>query len=374
MGSDESSTINNKYNVLEAKGKGASAVVYLVESMDNNKNKKYAAKVLKEVTPSFEREISILEKLSKLKCPYLVNLIEFGEGPVKIGSKSIKTKQYIILDYASKGKIFDYISCTQKGLSEIHAKFMFKKILEGVQSCHLSGICHRDLKLHNILLDNDFNPKICDFGFATEIKGKDGSGKLTDYLGTLNYAAPEIFLHKPYDGVKADIFSLGVVLINLVTSKLGFIQANRNDKYYRYIILKQYEAYWNKVKRQLGEISEELKNLYFKMISFNPDERPSIEEVFNHPWMKEVMNMNETELKELQKDVFNDFEKREKTIISSHEVLESSSSSDIFQEIEYEKECFAQDLNPKHYEKTGFNMNYYMKNMGNLKPVNFMNT
>ena len=176
MGSDESSTINNKYNVLEAKGKGASAVVYLVESMDNNKNKKYAAKVLKEVTPSFEREISILEKLSKLKCPYLVNLIEFGEGPVKIGSKPIQTKQYIILDYAPKGKIFDYISCTQKGLSEIHAKFMFKNILEGVQSCHLSGICHRDLKLHNILLDNDFNPKICDFGFATEIKGKDGSG------------------------------------------------------------------------------------------------------------------------------------------------------------------------------------------------------
>ena len=110
------------------------------------------------------------------------------------------------------------------------------------------------------------------------------------------------------------------------------------------------------------------------MISFNPDERPSIEEIFKHPWMKGVMNMNETELKELHKDVFNDFEKREKAIISSHEVLESSSSSDIFQEIEYEKECFAQDLNPKHYEKTGFNMNYYMKNMGNLKPVNFMNT
>ena len=207
---------------------------------------------------------------------------------------------------------------------------MFKKILEGVQNCHSSGICHRDLKLHNILLDNDFNPKICDFGFATEIKGKDGSGKLTDYLGTLNYAAPEIFLHKPYDGVKADIFSLGVVLINLVTSKIGFIKANKNDKLYKYIMLKNYEAYWNKVKRQLGEISEELKNLYFKMISFNPDERPSIEEIFKHPWMKEVMNMNETELKGLHKDVFNDFEKREKAIITRQEVLESSSSSDIF--------------------------------------------
>jgi len=136
-------------------------------------------------------------------------------------------------------------------------------------------------------------------------------------------------LHKPYDGVKADIFSLGVVLINLVTSKLGFIQANRNDKYYRYIILKQYEAYWNKVKRQLGEISEELKNLYFKMICFDPDERPSIEEVFKHPWMKEVMNMNEIELKELEKDVLYDFNEREKAVIARHEIIESESSSDI---------------------------------------------
>ena len=103
-----------------------------------------------------------------------MNLIEYGEGPVKIGSNLVQTKQYLILDYASKGEIFDYMICVQKGLSERHAKFMFKKILEGVQSCHLSGICHRDLKLQNILLDDDFNPKICDFGFATELKGKDG--------------------------------------------------------------------------------------------------------------------------------------------------------------------------------------------------------
>ena len=65
------------------------------------------------------------------------------------------------------------------------------------------------------------------------------------------------------------------------------------------------------------------------MICFDPDERPSIEEVFKHPWMKEVMNMNEIELKELEKDVLYDFNEREKAVIARHEIIESESSSDI---------------------------------------------
>ena len=78
--------------------------------------------------------------------------------------------------------------------------------------------------MQNILIDEFFNPKICDFGFASEIKGRDSSGKLTEFLGTINYASPEIFLHRPYNGVKADIFSLGVILLNLVTCRIGFVQ------------------------------------------------------------------------------------------------------------------------------------------------------
>ena len=376
MESNANSTINNRYNVLETKGKGASATVYLVEKQDDKKQ--YAAKVLKEVTPLFQKEIAILEVLSKLKCPYLVNLFEFGEGPIKIGSKPIQTRQYLILDYASKGETFDYLVSAQRGLIERHAKLFFKKILEGVRACHISGICHRDLKMQNILLDDGYNPKICDFGFATEIKGMDGSGKLTDYLGTLNYAAPEIFLHKPYNGLKADIFSLGVVLINLVTSKIGFIQANRKDKYYKLIIIRNYQAYWNKVRDQLGEMSQELKNLYQKMICFDPDERPTIEEIFKDPWMKEIMDMNEVQLKELENQVYLDFKEREQKIIESNEKLESESLSDILSGgdrglEEEEKEFFPHDLTPKYYEKTGFNMNNYIKITGNLNPTKFMN-
>ena len=111
----------------EKKGKGASATVYLAE--DINTKKQYAVKVLKEITPSFQKEIQMLEKVSSLKNPYIVNLIEHGEGPVKLVSKPSRNLQYVVLDYASKGEIFDYIYNYENGFKEKYAKVVFKKIL-----------------------------------------------------------------------------------------------------------------------------------------------------------------------------------------------------------------------------------------------------
>ena len=373
----QESTINGRYKIIEKKGMGASANVYLCENLENHKQ--YAVKVLKQVSPSFQKEIQILEKISKLNCPYIVNFIEFGEGQVKIASKPNVNKQYLVLEYAEKGEIFDYIYCSQEGLKEKYAKLIFKKILKGVDAIHKSGICHRDLKMQNILVDKFFNPKICDFGFAEKIEGKDGSGKLNDFLGTANYAAPEIFLHRPYNGVKADIFSLGVVLLNLVTCKNGFVKAVRNDKYYRNIMTRKFAKYWNDVKGQLGELSEELKNLYIKMVSFNPDERPSIEEILNDPWMKEINDLNEEEYKKLEKEVFQDFKEKEIKVLEKNENIEASSSSDISlgdnRGIEDEiGDYFNLEINPKLCVRTGLGMNNYIKINGKINPSKFMNS
>ena len=73
--------------------------------------------------------------------------------------------------------------------------------MEGIKVFHEHDICHRDLKLENILLDKDFCPKICDFGFACI-----NSPDLTRVLGTNCYLPPEMNENKPYDGKKVDIF------------------------------------------------------------------------------------------------------------------------------------------------------------------------
>lgn len=375
--SEENSIINGKYKILEKKGRGASATVFLTE--DETTQKQYAVKVLKEITPTFQNEITILKKIASLNNPSIVNLIEYGEGPIKMASKPETKKQYLVLEYASKGELFDYLYYSQKGLKEKYAKLIFQKILKGVKAIHDAGFCHRDLKMQNILVDDKFNPKICDFGFASDLKGKDGSGLLTDYLGTMNYAAPEIFLNRPYKGVKVDIFSLGVVLLNLATCKIGFIQATRKDKYYKNIMVRRYERYWDSVKSQIGEISPELKQLYIKMVSFNPDERPNIEDILNkEPWMQEIKNLSEEEYKSLEEEVYEDFKEREIKVKENNLNLESESNDDIYLSGnrgigEDDTIYFDLDINPKLCLRTGLNMNNYIKINGNLKPNNFLN-
>ena len=294
----------NKYTILEPKGKGGFANVYLSEDQTNNKF--YAVKVMNEYTSTFQKELKMLQKASSINNPYIIKLVDFGEGPIQIGNK-VENKQFAVLEYAPKGELYDYLEKTKNGLEERHAKFIFRKILQGVQAIHNLGICHRDLKLENILLDESFNPKICDFGFATEIQGKDGYELLTNFVGTLNYAAPQMFSGKPYNGIKADIFSLGVILLNLATGKIGFIRAIKDDKYYKFIMNHHYKLYWDSVKGKICEISEELKSLYLKMVSYNEEKRPSIEEILKDPWMKEINDLNEMEYKLLEKEVYQEF-------------------------------------------------------------------
>ena len=83
------------------------------------------------------------------------------------------------------------------------------------------------------------------------------------------------------NGVKADIYSLGILLFNLVTGKYWFIFANYVDNLYKYIIEKNYELFWTVVKsnKTNKKLSEEFKKLYVKMVAKNPNERPSIEDI-----------------------------------------------------------------------------------------------
>ena len=211
-GNKEEDTIDSKYTILKQISDGLTSDVFKVREIDTNNI--YAAKVFKNDYKFFKKEVDILISIKLLNNPYLINIITSGIGAVIRNGGVQQNKQYIIFEYASKGELEKYLSINNTPLSELHAKFIFFKILKGVEAFHNAEICNRDLKMQNILLDDSFTLKICDFGFATE-----NNCHLLDFVGTWSYAAPEIYLGRTYDGFKVDIFSLGVILLKLTAGK-----------------------------------------------------------------------------------------------------------------------------------------------------------
>ena len=216
--------------------------------------------------------------------------------------------RYIVLEFIPKGNLFDY--CT-KAFKEEYARVIFYKVLKGVQNIHNSGICHLDLKLENILMDKNYNPIICDFGLSGYIEDFKLGKTNKRFPGSLGYKAPELIENKfPYDGIKADIFSLGAILFNLVAFKHIFWNYNNKlkDIWYKLIIEKKFDDYWEVVEINP---TKTFKNLFTKMVSYEPSERPkNIDEILESPWVKEYDDLSDDEKKDLEKEVIKDLEIR----------------------------------------------------------------
>ena len=301
--------LNNTYIVKELLGDGGYSTVYLVQNTTTNE--KYAAKIINHY---HQNEFKINNILSKTQSPYITKFINFSQGDLKLG-KNQDFKPYFLFELASKGELTDYIKCCKKRFSEIISKIIFNEILKGMQVIHNEGICHKDIKSQNILLNGDeFIIKICDFGLSSF-----NENIQSDYCGTKEYMAPEIIMEKEYDGIKADIFSLGVLLLNIMTNKFLFDDArvtnnNTPQTLYDYIRLKNNQIWKIGEAHGITGLSETFKQLFLKMVAFNPKERPSIEEILNDEWMKEIQNLSNSELKKLK---IEEFKEREKLILLS---------------------------------------------------------
>tara|TARA_B110000503_G_C7080987_1_gene385127 strand:+ start:41 stop:664 length:624 start_codon:yes stop_codon:yes gene_type:complete len=157
------------------------------------------------------------------------------------------------------------------------------------------GVVHRDLKLENILVDDNMNLKVADFGFATYKK----INKLQSYRGTMTYMAPEIKEGKTYDGKQIDMFSCGVILFIIVQGIFPFKEAKKDEFFYNLLLKKDYSTYWSKVGG--NNLSEEFKDLILKMFSYDGSKRPTVDELREHPWMKKSLDIKQTRSDLLEK-------------------------------------------------------------------------
>ena len=256
------------YVVEKTIGSGAYAKVKLAHCARNS-TKKVAIKVVdKKKAPGdvikrfLPRELEAMRTLRHQ--PRIIQLVDVltTEGEI-----------CIVMELAEKGDLLDYINAHQR-LSETCAKRMFRDLIEGISNCHRWGIVHRDLKCENLLIDKDNHLKIADFGFARTYEGRE----LETYCGSFAYAAPEIILGQPYNGVMTDIWSMGVILYAMVCGRLPFRDTNVKT------LMSQISS---GIHFPEG-ISDSCKDLIRKILVFSSRERITTWKMSEHPWVKVV--------------------------------------------------------------------------------------
>ncbi|WIA40249.1 hypothetical protein OEZ86_013627 [Tetradesmus obliquus] len=170
-----------------------------------------AVKILKEMQDDASQYQEFLQEVSIMRKVRHKNVVQF------IGACTRKPNLCIVFEYMSSGSVYDWV----RREGPLRLSTLLKVAVEvsrGMDYLHQRNIIHRDLKAANLLLDENGTVKIADFGVARMIEA---NGHMTAETGTYRWMAPEVIEHKPYDE-KADVFSFGVVLWELLTCKIPY--------------------------------------------------------------------------------------------------------------------------------------------------------
>lgn len=229
--------------------------------------------VVKEHMESqLKREIAIMKMLKHSNIVFLREVLQT--------SRNI----YIVLELVTGGELFDRI-VQAKRFDEETARRFFQQLIIGVEFCHLHGIAHRDLKPENLLLQGDVL-KISDFGLSSLTTADLRGALLTTTCGTPNYVAPEVLAEKGYDGMKADIWSCGVILYVMLTGSLPFDDPSLNGLF---------------IKIEKGEfrvpkyLSADSIDLIRKMMTTNPSKRLTVAKIRQSGWFKKGFDASAAE-------------------------------------------------------------------------------
>lgn len=261
-------TLMHRYEVGRLLGQGTFAKVYHGRNLKTGQN--VAIKIIDKekvlrvgLIDQIKREISVMRLV---RHPNIVQLYEVMAS---------KTKIYFAMEYVKGGELFNKVA---KGkLKEDMARKYFQQLIEAVDFCHSRGVYHRDIKPENLLLDENGNLKVSDFGLSAPCESQRQDGLLHTTCGTPAYVAPEVINKKGYVGAKADIWSCGVVLFVLMAGYLPFHDANLMEMY-RKISKGDFKCpQW---------FPHEVRKLLSKILDPNPNSRIGIDKIMDNNWFK----------------------------------------------------------------------------------------
>ncbi|XP_032837824.2 maternal embryonic leucine zipper kinase isoform X2 [Tyto alba] len=257
--------ILNYYELRETIGTGGFAKVKLARHLLTGE--KVAIKIMDKLAlgddlPRVKIEIDAMKTFSHQHICRLYHVIETSK------------KVFMVLEYCPGGELLDYIISKDR-LSEEEARVFFRQIVSAIAYVHSQGYAHRDLKPENLLIDEEHNLKLIDFGLCAKPKGG-LDYHLSTCCGSPAYAAPELIQGKAYIGSEADIWSMGVLLYALLCGFLPFDDDNVMVVYKKIMRGKYSIPEW---------LSPSSTLLLKQMLQVDPKKRITVKHLLSHPWL-----------------------------------------------------------------------------------------
>ncbi|XP_058208440.1 CBL-interacting protein kinase 2-like [Rhododendron vialii] len=312
------SVLMQRYELGRVLGQGTFGKVHFARNLETgmsvavkiiDKEKVFQVGLIEQI----KREISVMRLV---KHPNIIQLYEV---------MATKSKIYFVIEYVKGGELFNRVA---KGkLKEDVARRYFQQLISAVDFCHSRGVYHRDLKPENLLLDENGNLKVSDFGLSALAETKRQDGLLHTTCGTPAYVAPEVISRKGYDGSKADIWSCGVILYVLLAGYLPFHDSN---------LIEMYRKIGKAEFKFPNWFSLEVRKFISKILDPNPNTRVSIHRITESSWFRKGFDLKPTRTQ---------MEEREITGLNPDEIFGPSEDSSTAAESKQEQLARPSNLN-----------------------------
>ena len=297
--------MQNKYEVIGIVGEGVYGIVYKCKNKETGKY--VAIKKFKEIgddliKKTMKRELKMLQRL------HHPNIVEFQDAFKRKGNL------FLVFEFVDKN-LLELIEENPKGLDPNIIKTIIYQLCKAIKYLHGQKIIHRDIKPENLLIAKNNETKLCDFGFARLISGN--SEKLTDYVATRWYRAPELLISQGEYGPEVDYWAIGCIMGELVDGNPLFPGENELDqihciqKVLGNLTEKQQETFYSNPiyqgknllnitkpetleRKYFGKLNKQAINFLKGLLELEPKKRLNENNVFQHPYFAKLVSNDKT--------------------------------------------------------------------------------
>jgi len=293
--------MQNKYEVLEVVGEGAYGIVYKCRNKETGKF--VAIKKFKEVEDELVKK-TMKRELRMLQRMHHENIVDFVEAFKRKGNL------FLVFEYVEKN-LLEILQDSPRGLEPKLIRHFMYQLCKAIKYLHDQNVIHRDVKPENLLVNENMDLKLCDFGFARLISGS-SKERLTDYVATRWYRAPELLLTQGEYGPEVDYWAIGCIMGELVDGNPLFPGENEIDQLHciqkvlgNFTDEQVYMFYANPIYsgkdllevdkpetlewRYLGKLPKNAISFMKGLLELDPKKRLNGVTVFQHPYLAKLV-------------------------------------------------------------------------------------